>query len=256
MALLPLQSDLVYGPVQSRRLGASLGVNILPAHRKICNFNCAYCQYGWTRERGAAIAASEWPAPAGVADAVREALQALRITRGKVDHITLAGNGEPTLHPGFAEIVERLRVVRDREWPGARLAVLSNGGTIARPDVLAALKRIDAPYVKLDTADPLTFRKLNGAARGLAIPIDQLRTLPHLTIQSLFTRDDSGVIDNTTPAALAGWTEALKRIRPMSVHVYSLDRAPAWGRLQVIPRSELELIAARVRAEGIHAEVF
>ena len=256
MALLPLQTDLVYGPVQSRRLGASLGVNILPAHRKICNFNCAYCQYGWTRERESQISPAEWPAAATVAEAVRRALRDLNDRGGRVDHITLAGNGEPTLHPAFAEIVERLRLVRDQECPGARLAVLSNGGTLGRPDVVAALKRLDSPYLKLDTADPLTFRKLNGAARGLSIPIEVLRTLPHLTIQSLFTRDDSGVIDNTTPAALEQWLDALKRIRPMSVHVYSLDRAPAWGRLQVVPRPELEAIAARVRAEGLSAEVF
>lgn len=256
MPLLPLQTDLVYGPVRSRRLGASLGVNILPAHRKVCNFNCAYCQYGWTRERESGIPAEEWPSPIAVAEAVRHALRALKANGNHVDHITLAGNGEPTLHPAFAEIVERLRLVRDGEWPGVRLAVLSNGGTVKRAEILAALKRIDDPYVKLDTADAMTFRKLNGAARGLAIPVEVLRTLPHLTIQALFTRDDSGTIDNTTSEAINGWIEALKRIRPMSVHVYSLDRAPAWGKLQVVPRPELEAIAARVRAEGIHAQVF
>lgn len=256
MGLLPLQTDLVYGPVRSRRLGASLGVNILPAHRKVCNFNCAYCQYGWTRERENGIAPGDWPAPVDVGDAVRLALRALKVAGKAVDHLTLAGNGEPTLHPRFAEIVERLRTVRDQEWPGARLAVLSNGGTLDRPAVVAALKRIDDPYVKLDTADPDLFRKLNGARPGFGVSADVLRNLPHLTIQSLFTRDEAGLIDNTTPEALQAWIEALKRIRPSRVHVYSLDRAPAWGKLQIVPRAELEAIAMRVRSQGIPAEVY
>jgi wyosine [tRNA(Phe)-imidazoG37] synthetase (radical SAM superfamily) len=256
MALLPLQTDLVYGPVRSRRLGASLGVNILPAHRKICNFNCAYCQYGWTRERETEIDPAEWPAPVAVVEAVRRALRDLREKGQPVDHVTLAGNGEPTLHPRFAEIVERLRLVRDQEWPSARLAVLSNGGTLDRPVVVAALRRVDDPYVKLDTADPVIMRKLNGTRRGTIVPADGLRNLPHLTVQSLFTRDGSGLIDNTTPEALRQWLDVLKRIRPSRVHVYSLDRSPAWGKLQVVPRAELEAIASRVRREGIPAEVF
>lgn len=255
MALLPLQTDLVYGPVRSRRLGASLGVNILPAHRKICNFNCAYCQYGWTRENERAAGPDDWPAPVEVAEAVRSVLQGLRVQGRRVDHITLAGNGEPTLHPRFAEIVEQLRLVRDREWPDARLAVLSNGGTLDRADVVAALRRIDDPHLKLDTVDPGLAKKLNGS-KGRAASIEVLKTIPHLTIQSLFTRDESGAIDNTTPAALADWLGALRRIRPANVHVYSLDRAPAWRNLQVVPRAELEAIAARVRNEGIPAEVF
>lgn len=256
MGLLPLQTDLVYGPVRSRRLGASLGVNILPAHRKVCNFNCAYCQYGWTRERENGVAPEDWPEPAAVADAVRQALRTLEASGAALDHITLAGNGEPTLHPRFAEIVERLRTVRDQQWPAARLAVLSNGGTLDRPAVVAALKRLDDPYVKLDTADPALFKKLNGARQGLTAPTSVLRTLPHLTIQSLFTRDEAGLIDNTTPAALDAWLQTLIRIRPSRVHVYSLDRAPAWGKLQVVPRAELEAIAKRVRSQGIPAEVY
>jgi len=256
MALLPLQDDLVYGPVRSRRLGASLGVNILPAHRKICNFNCAYCQYGWTCEGEATVQREQWPAPSAVADAVRAALRTLRANGGSVDRITLAGNGEPTLHPQFGEIVERLRIVRDEEWPTARIAVLSNAGTLDRPAVAEALRRIDDPYMKLDTVDPVTFRRLNGARRGLRVSTEVLRGMPHLTIQSLFTRDDSGKIDNTTPEAIERWVDALKAIAPAAVHVYSLDRAPAWGKLQVVPRAELEAIAARARAEGIPAQVY
>lgn len=256
MGLLPLQTDLVYGPVRSRRLGASLGVNILPPRRKICNFNCAYCQYGWTCERESSVASDAWPEPRAVEEAVRQALRQLKAEGRALDHITLAGNGEPTLHPDFAEIVDRLRQVRDTEWPTARLAVLSNSGTLDRPEVVAAMKRIDDPHLKLDTADPVLFRKLNGSTRGLSIPIQALKTLNHATVQSLFTRDEFRRIDNTTPEALAGWLGLIKRIRPAKVHVYSLDRSPAWSELKPVPREELEAIAERVREAGIPAEVF
>lgn len=256
MPLLPLQTDVVYGPVRSRRLGASLGVNIFPAHRKICNFNCAYCQYGWTRENETAVAAEEWPEPAAVGEAVRRALDGIRRDSGHVDRLTLAGNGEPTLHPRFGEVVEELRAVRDEACAEARLAVLSNGGTLHRPAVLAALARIDDVYLKLDTVDPETFRRLNGAKTPLASLLDALRTMTHVTIQALFTRDAARKIDNTTPDAVGNWIAVLKEIRPKAIHVYSLDRAPAWSALQVVPRAELEAIAARARAAGLNASVY
>lgn len=256
MPLLPLQNDLVYGPVRSRRLGASLGVNIFPAHRKICNFNCAYCQYGWTREDETAVRPDEWPEPAAIADAVRHALEQLTASDRSVDRITLAGNGEPTLHPRFGEVVDRLRIVRDQACPDARLAVLSNGGTLDRPAVVAALRRIDNVYLKLDTVDSETFRRLNGAKAGLPRLLETLRTMTHVTIQALFTRDEAGKIDNTTPDAVQRWIATLKEIRPDAIHVYSLDRSPAWSALQVIPRPELEGIAARARAAGLDVSVY
>ncbi len=256
MPLLPLLDEVVYGPVRSRRLGWSLGVNVFPAGRKICNFNCAYCQYGWTREGEAAVAPSDWPAPSGIADAVRHALRRLKAAGRRVDRITLAGNGEPTLHPLFGEIVERLRVVRDEELHDARIAVLSNAGTLDRPVVLDALRRVDETYLKLDTASPDLFKRLNGAHGSLPAVLEALRTLPHVTIQSLFTRSEDGRVDNTTPAAVERWVGALRVIAPVAVHVYSVDRVPAWSALQPVPAKELEAIAGRARAGGLAVSVF
>ncbi len=256
MPLLPLQTDIVYGPVRSRRLGASLGLNIFPRNRKICNFNCAYCQYGWTREDEAAVGAGDWPEPATVANAARQAITELRGQGRVIDRLTLAGNGEPTLHPRFGQVVERLRAVRDDLCPATKLAVLSNGGTLDRPAVVAALAAIDDVYLKLDTVDRETFRRLNGGRNDLSRLIDVLRTMPRVTIQSLFTRDAARKIDNTTPEAVDRWVTTLSEIRPDAIHVYSLDRAPAWSALQVVPRAELESIAARARAAGLKALVF
>lgn len=256
MPSLPLLNDLVYGPVRSRRLGWSLGINVFPPGRKICNFNCAYCQYGWTCEGETAVRPDEWPAPVAIADAVRAALTTLQAGHRRVDRLTLAGNGEPTLHPRFGEIVERLRVVRDEIAPRISLAVLSNAGTLERSAVVKALRRVDAAYLKLDTADADLFRRLNGGSAGLPRILEALCTIPHVTIQSLFTRDAAQRVDNTTPEAIQRWLGALKVIRPEAVHVYTIDRAPAWSALEKVPRPELEAIAARVKAAGIPVMVF
>jgi wyosine [tRNA(Phe)-imidazoG37] synthetase (radical SAM superfamily) len=256
MALLPIVGDLVYGPVRSRRLGWSLGVNVFPPGRKICNFNCAYCQYGWTREYESAVAADRWPAPSSIAEAVRGALVQQRKAGLQIDRLTLAGSGEPTLHPQFANIVDRLSALRDEECPTARVAVLSNGGTLDRPAVLDALARVDEAYLKLDAADDALLKRLNGSRAELRVLLDGMRKLPRVTIQSLFTRDADGRLDNTTPAALQQWIEALLLIAPAAVHVYTLDRSPAWASLEKVPKEELRAIADLARAVGIDAMVF
>jgi wyosine [tRNA(Phe)-imidazoG37] synthetase (radical SAM superfamily) len=245
---MDLQSGLVYGPVQSRRLGRSLGINLAPAGRKTCNFNCAYCQYGWTNFP----AKQSFPAPADVIDALDSALQ----RDPNVDAITVAGNGEPTLHPAFAPIAEGLFRVRERRAPHARLALLSNGSTLNRLDVVYSLGHFDARYMKLDAGDATTFRLLNGPPLPLGRLIADLRSVGRLTLQSMFVRDAQGIVDNTTPRAVDAWIEAVDRIRPDGVHVYTLDRTPARASLLKVPEPVLAQIADRVSALGIRAQVF
>jgi wyosine [tRNA(Phe)-imidazoG37] synthetase (radical SAM superfamily) len=247
---IPLQTGLVYGPLASRRLGRSLGVNLLPENRKICNFNCPYCQYGWT-PAGTLAGPLDWPAPIAVARAVEAALGG----DPAIDSITLAGNGEPTLHPGFGEVVERLRAVRDRLAPAARIAVLSNSSTVGRPGVIAALRRLDGRYMKLDAGDEATMRRVNGTRLDAEGIVSGLSRLDDVVLQAMFVRGPSGV-DNTTPAALQPWLDAVIRIRPSAVHVYSLDRPAASIRLERVPRATLEQITERVGRAGIKAEVF
>jgi wyosine [tRNA(Phe)-imidazoG37] synthetase (radical SAM superfamily) len=251
---IPLQAGIVYGPVKSRRLGASLGINILPDARKICNFNCPYCQYGWTPSDppGLAIPDESWPHPAAIAAAVDAALEGGAV----VDRITLAGNGEPTMHPHFPDVVERLRTVRDRRARHARLAVLSNASTIADPAIAAALRRVDERYMKLDAGDPATLRALNGTGVPIGEIVEGLARLNDVVLQAMFTRDASGKIDNTTEEAVSAWLAAVRRIRPNAVHIYSIDREPAWMALQKVPTAELHQIAARVKQAGIPAIVF
>lgn len=244
---MQLQSGLVYGPVPSRRLGRSLGVNLSPAGRKTCNFNCAYCQYGWTDfpVRGA------FPSPADVVEAVDRALA----RDPDVDTITVAGNGEPTLHPAFGPIAEGLFHVRARRAPAAKLALLSNGSTLNRLDVAYSLARFDTRCMKLDAGDATTFRRVNAPGVPLARVIADLRSVGELTLQSMFVRDEEGVVDNTTPQAVNAWIEAVDRVRPEHVDIYTLARTPARTTLQSVPGPVLERIAARVARLGVRARV-
>lgn len=245
---MDLQSGIVYGPVRSRRLGRSLGVNLAPFGRKTCNFNCPYCQYGWTDfpPKG------DFPRPAAVVAAVDEALA----RDPNVDSITVAGNGEPTLHPAFAPIVEGLARVRARRAPKAKLTLLSNASTLNRLDVIHSLPRFDVRCMKLDAGDATTFRLMNAATVTLGRVIADLRTVDRLTLQSMFVRDLDGVVDNTTPRAVKAWLDAVQQIRPHSVDLYSVARPAARATLLRVPLSVLEDIAIRVRGLGVKARVF
>jgi wyosine [tRNA(Phe)-imidazoG37] synthetase (radical SAM superfamily) len=256
MPLPPLE-HIVYGPIPSRRLGRSLGINLLPAGMKVCNMNCAYCQYGWTRgairyrEQG-----TDWPG----SDLV-EATLAFRLQRAAerdelIDRITVAGHGEPTLHPDFGEVSERLRAVRNRIAPAVPLAILSNSTTAAWNDVRRALRIYDERYMKLDAGDPITYARINGLGSSIVNVVDALASLPSIIVQAMFVTDDSGEVDNSTDGAVAEWLRAIERVHASGVHIYTLDRAPALGSLKKVGRQRLREIAERVRTLQIPARVF
>jgi wyosine [tRNA(Phe)-imidazoG37] synthetase (radical SAM superfamily) len=256
--MLPLQEGLVYGPVRSRRLGHSLGINILPRHAKLCTFNCSYCQYGWTHHpvTGSTSDGEPWPAPASIGKAVAMRLQRLLAHGEPVDRLTLAGNGEPTLHPQFAEVVSVLRDTRDAIAPGLPLAILSNSSTLDRAGVADALNALDERYMKLDAGDATIFRRVNAAQVSFERVVSGLARLDTIVVQSMFVKDRLGRIDNATDLAVANWIATLRPIAPRSVHVYTIDRAPAWPYLQPIPAPRLEEIGRRACAAGLRAEVF
>jgi wyosine [tRNA(Phe)-imidazoG37] synthetase (radical SAM superfamily) len=254
---LPLLDRIVYGPVRSRRLGASLGINLLPAGMKICNMDCAYCQYGWTR--GAARYRGQgtgWPAARTVEMAVAERLDRAAATGELIDRITIAGHGEPTLHPEFDEITERLCTLRDRVAPVLPIAVLSNSTTCMYEDVRNGLRRIDERCMKLDGGDAITLRHINGTRVPIATLVDGLVALGPLTVQSMFVTDATGRIDNSGDGAVNEWLAAIEHVRPINVQVYTLGRSPALASLQPVSTRRLREIAEHVRAAGIPAEVF
>jgi wyosine [tRNA(Phe)-imidazoG37] synthetase (radical SAM superfamily) len=256
MVLPPLE-HIVYGPVRSRRLGRSLGVNLLPAGMKICNMDCAYCQYGWTGEpRQLRTRAGSWPMPAEVETAVAARLKVAADRNELIDRITVAGHGEPTLHPAFDEIADRLCQVRNRMAPGIRLAILSNSTTAAWPDVRRGLALFDDRYMKLDAGDPLTGAQVNGVCTSITEIVDALRNLPRIVVQSMFVFDPAGRADNTTEGAVSEWLAALAQVRPSHVHIYTIDRAPALSSLCPASKRRLKEIAEQVHAAGFPADVF
>jgi wyosine [tRNA(Phe)-imidazoG37] synthetase (radical SAM superfamily) len=254
---MSLHAGVVYGPVRSRRLGRSLGVNVLPPGEKLCTFNCLYCQYGWTRSaRRSDAAAVAWPATADILRAVAAALDDLGRDGSTVDRITLAGHGEPTLHPDFPAIVDGLCELRSARAPGTSVAVLSNSTTAGDPTIRAALSRLDERYMKLDAGDQDTLRHVNACAASIDHLVASLQDLPNVVIQTMFVTDETGRFGNTSEGAVAAWLAALLAIRPDGVHLYTLDRAPAWPGFRPITPALLQEIAGRVRAAGLRPVVF
>ena len=252
---IPLHEGIVYGPVRSRRLGRSLGINLLPRGMKVCNMNCAYCQYGWTREHRPTHGQARWPTPDRVEAALSTRLRKAERSGELIDRLTVAGHGEPTLHPEFEEVAQRLCRLRDKVAPDIRLAILSNSTTAAWADVRRGLALFDDRYMKLDAGDSMTYARINGAASVGGV-VDALRDLPRIVVQAMFVTDASGDVDNTTDGTVNDWISAIDVIQPSRVQIYTIARPPALARVRRAPARRLREIAARVRALGIPADVF
>ncbi|MFZ0471001.1 MAG: radical SAM protein [Bacteroidales bacterium] len=254
-----LFDSIVFGPVRSRRLGVSLGINLLPVDRKVCSFNCIYCECGWTT--CGAGPSLKMPSRTAVSDALREKLSAMREKGAGPDVITYAGNGEPTMHPEFRGIIDDSIALRDEFFPSAKISVLSNGSTLRRKSVREALKKVDMNILKLDSAIPDTVKKLN-QPRGRYDPEALARYTGDFNgkfiIQSLFVRGKyhGEIIDNATPAEVEAWLAAIRNLKPQSVMIYTIDRdTPPGNDLKKVPVAELKAIAAWVNALGIPASV-
>ncbi|MGH7770024.1 MAG: radical SAM protein [Candidatus Binatia bacterium] len=255
---ISLQTGIIYGPLRSRRLGLSLGINLLPEDYKLCSFNCAYCQYSWTPQPAADAAhvLKDLPRSQEVAGALEKALKTIVRKRQKLDAITFSGNGEPTLHPDFPAIVETARSLRDKYLPQAKLAVLSNSATVTRPEIRAALERLDMRIMKLDAGSEEIIHQLNGPAPPFYLReiVTGLKDLQDVILQSLFVQ---GRITNADPDSVAIWVETVREIRPLLVQLYTLDRVPAEARIWKVNRPTLEWIASQARwRAGVKAEIY
>jgi wyosine [tRNA(Phe)-imidazoG37] synthetase (radical SAM superfamily) len=255
MALLKLQSQLVYGPVTSRRLGRSLGLNILPLEYKLCSFNCVYCQYGWTRTHtldGRAHSA-DLPTPEQVGIALREFLARLNREGTPPAYITFSGNGEPTLHPEFDKIVDVVRRLRDEMVPPAKVAILSNSTTVGDESVRRSLDKLDVRIMKLDCVDSGVFASYNRPCGGVEVKdiVEGLKKLRGFTLQTLFTDM------NSDDESVARWLETVKYLKPEEVQVYTLDRSAPLAELRRVSAQRLKEIMRRVETEaGVSATAY
>jgi wyosine [tRNA(Phe)-imidazoG37] synthetase (radical SAM superfamily) len=254
-----LFDEIIFGPVKSRRLGVSLGINLLPTKRKICNFNCIYCECGLTRNIEKAV--SHLPHREEVYKALENKLAEMKNNKQFPDVITYAGNGEPTLHPEFPGIIDDSIILRDKYFPEAEIAVLSNATTITQPLIKAALLKVDKNILKLDSAFDSTIKlhnqpRVNINAREL---IENLAAFNgKLIIQTLFLQGEykGKVIDNTTSEEIEAWLLAIKKIKPSEVMIYTLSRDTPYGdKLKKVPVTRLREIASMVQNLGIRTQV-
>jgi wyosine [tRNA(Phe)-imidazoG37] synthetase (radical SAM superfamily) len=250
---IPLQRSLIYGPVNSRRLGRSLGINLLPLRLKICTFNCVYCQYGWTQIHGDQLYdASLWPELSTIRVALERALEELKPPPA---YLTFSGNGEPTLHPHFPQVVDDVIGLRDRYTPGAQTAILSNASTVSKSQIRESLEKLDVRIMKLDCGEERCFRKYNNPTRSIHLNdiIRGLGQLNKVTIQSLFAAGDAG---NYSAGHLKAWIEQIRIIKPVVVQLYTLDRGYPSDEIQPVSSEDLEKIKQDLDEINIPAEVY
>ncbi len=249
-----LFSEIAYGPIHSRRLGVSLGMELMPLEHKLCTFNCVYCECGWNSP----VVHPKLPTRGEVHQALEKKLQALRAEGTRLDVITFSGNGEPTLHPDFAGIIDDTLALRDRYQPQAKVSVLSNSTQLGRPDVVEALRRCDNRILKLDAGTDEMMRRID-------MPVNERLDVKQIeqwlmqfdgdfTLQTCFLRGEHAGqrIDNTTQEELQAWYASVDRLHPKQIMIYVIDRKTPEENLQKIPREEMERIARPLREKGFN----
>lgn len=245
-----LFDSIVYGPIRSRRLGVSLGVNLMPTDAKLCSFDCVYCECGWNQPVSHPLLPTR--------EQVRQALYTqLSTLNTQLDVITFSGNGEPTMHPDFLGIIQDTCALRDQYCPNAKVSVLSNSTQLGRSEVIEALKLCDNRILKLDSAIDSTMRLIDKPVNPLLTVQQIIQYLEQFngdfTLQTCFLRGDyhGQVIDNTTSEELTAWYQAVEILHPKQVMIYVIDRATPLQTLEKIPAEQMQAIAKPLLDKGI-----
>ncbi len=245
----------IFGPVHSRRLGVSLGINLLPEDGKVCSFDCIYCECGFNKDRRPT---KTLPSRHEVFEALESRLKDMKANGPKPDVLTFAGNGEPTMHPEFPEIIDDVRMLRDRYFPEAKISVLSNATQILKPRVFEALKKVDNNILKLDTVNPDYIQEVdrpNGHYNVEAI-IDKLKAFEgKVIIQTMFMKGtmNGRDVSNLSDGFVQPWLKAVKDIAPEKVMIYTIDRETPDHDLKKASHEELDHIVDLLKKEGIEA---
>jgi wyosine [tRNA(Phe)-imidazoG37] synthetase (radical SAM superfamily) len=253
-----LFNEIIFGPIKSRRLGVSLGINLLPTDYKFCTFNCVYCECGWTLKADKKI---KLPSREEVKVELEKVLKDYAQNKKEINSITFAGNGEPTIHPQFAEVIEDTIELRNTWMPSAQISVLSNASQLNKKKVTDALLKIDQNILKLDAGTEETYKRINQAQAHLKFNkiVDYLKSFQgKLIIQTLFLRGvhDGKHFDNTTDEEVSNWLKIIEDIKPQSVMLYPIDRDTPEENLEKINKAKLSEIAERVEALGIKTDVY
>ncbi len=243
----------IFGPVHSRRLGVSLGINLLPADGKVCSFDCIYCECGYNSQHRAH---QSLPTTEEVKTALEARLQDMQKNGPTPDVLTFAGNGEPSVHPQFAEIVKEVAALRDKYFPNAKLSILSNATRISKPEVREALRMFDNAIMKLDTVSPGYIEKVDRPCGHYDVE-EQIKWLTEMheriIIQTMFMEGEheGEDVSNCSEQYVTPWLEAVARIQPQKVMIYTVDRETPSPLLRKASRETLDAIRDRVLALGI-----
>ena len=217
-----MREELVFGPIHSRRLGSSLGINLLPRNGKICNFDCIYCECGWNKDgRGD----NTLPTAAQLHDALETKLSECAAAGTLIDSITFSGDGEPTLNPEFPEIIDITIALRDRYYPSAKVSVLTNATRIGRDSVFNALRKVDNPILKLDAPSDALVARINqptGDYSVRQVVEDMKKFKGDFILQTIFLK--SSDFDSSSPEVVEGWMDIVRELRPREIMVYTIDR--------------------------------
>lgn len=252
-----LYDNIIFGPVRSRRLGLSLGVNLLPVDSKLCNFDCIYCECGWNEDHPGH---RRFNSREDVREMLAKTLRRM-VDEGEVpDVITFAGNGEPTMHPDFEDIIADTIALRDQICPQAKVSVLSNATQIHREDVRRALLRVDNNILKLDSAFDATVQLINKPQGSYSVErtVELMKLFEgEMILQTMFLRGEylGQRVDNTTEKEVEAWLDIVEQIRPRQVMIYSLDRDTPCQTLEKVEKEELQKIAARLQERGFNCSV-
>ena len=254
-----LFDKIVFGPIHSRRLGRSLGINLLPETEKVCSMNCIYCECGWGKAdaiQHKLLSANE------IIPVLTKRFEQMHHNKIQIDSITYSGNGEPTIHPQFAEITQAIIALRNTYFPQTIITCLSNSTQLHRNDVLEALKSIDNPLMKLDAGTQSMYEQINLPFSTIKLD-DICKNLQKfeekLVIQTLFLRgklDNNLIVDNTSNKEVEAWLERLNDIRPYKVILYPIDRETPAKCLEKIDKNTLNKIAEKVQSLGIETETY
>ena len=253
-----LFSDIVYGPIHSRRMGASLGINLLPFDGKLCNFDCIYCECGFNENFRTR---TKLPTRQNVKDALKDKLISMKEEGVVLDVITFAGNGEPTLHPEFAGVIDDTIELRNTYSPQAKISVLTNGISVVKESVFQSLQKIESPVLKLDSAIDETVQLIDRPHSPTYTVAKQIelykRFNGNFILQTMFVKGsfEGKIVDNTTKKEVSTWLKVVEELMPREVMIYTIDRETPAKELEKVSLEVLKEIAAEVEKLGVRTNV-
>ena len=248
-----MREETVFGPIHSRRLGSSLGINLLPQKGKFCNFDCVYCECGWNKDgRDDKVL----PTAAQVRAALEDKLCACMLEGTPIDSITFSGDGEPTLNPEFPRIIDDTLHLRDAYYPNAKVSVLSNATRVHVPEIAAALKRVDNPILKIDAPTDALIARIDHPAPGYRLErvLEALRGFHgDFVLQTMFLR--SPEFDSSSPEVLTGWMDIVRDLKPRRIMVYTIDRPTPEAGLEKFSAAEMKALVQPLLDEGFNIDI-